>query len=340
MIIVVNGVHYVNLTTIYLFFYTIVFIKGDYIHMNRKLLSFLEEIKAQGNMSKAAEILFVTQPYISRVIKNAETQFGVRLIDRSSHPIQLTYAGERLLSYLQEENRLRSNLDREMTHLSEFKYGHLTIASNEVLDNGIFKPVLTQFYNKYPKIHAQLLKITSRDAENRLLSGSLDFFMGQPLHNNKIEYVPITNFPLVLIVPRQSSQFEEGTLWSTYSNEKVEEMGGESFIGIPHDSNYQRMVNNFFTDHGISVEYSIEVPDIHLATALALKQLGAIITPKHLLNIDELDEETKQNINLIEIPSDTFTSNFGVSYVKTKQNSEPVSDLVDIVTNVVNDLKE
>lgn len=306
--------------------------------MNRKLLSFLEEIKAQGNMSKAAEILFVTQPYISRVIKNAETQFGVRLIDRSSHPIQLTYAGERLLSYLQEENRLRSNLDREMTHLSEFKYGHLTIASNEVLDNGIFEPVLTQFYDKYPKIHAQLLKITSRDAENRLLSGSLDFFMGQPLHNNKIEYVPITDFPLVLVVPRQSSQFEEGTLWAAYSDEKIEEMGGESFIGIPLDSNYQRMVNNFLTDHGISVEYSIGVPDIHLATALALKQLGAIITPKHLLDVNEIPEEDKQNINLVEIPADTFSSNFGVSYVKTKQNSEPVSDLVDIVTNVVNDL--
>ncbi len=59
--------------------------------MNSKLLSFLEEIKAQGNMSKAAQALFVTQPYISRVIKNAEVNFGVKLIDSiiTSHPIDL-----------------------------------------------------------------------------------------------------------------------------------------------------------------------------------------------------------------------------------------------------------
>ncbi len=306
--------------------------------MNRKLLSFLEEIKAQGNMSKAAEILFVTQPYISRVIKNAETQFGVRLIDRSSHPIQLTYAGERLLSYLQEENRLRSSLDREMTHLSEFKYGHLTIASNEVIDNSIFNPVLTQFYNKYPKIHAQLLKMTSRDAENRLLSGSLDFFMGQPLRNHKVEYIPIMNFPLVLIVPRYSKLYERGKLWADYSAAKVSQLSGEAFIGTPHDSNYQRMVNNFLNDQGISVEYNVEVPDIHLATTLSENQLGAVITPKHLIEEDKLSDEAKEDLNFIEIPEDVFTSNFGVSYVKTKQNSEPVNDLVDIVTNVVNEV--
>ncbi|GAW71713.1 LysR family transcriptional regulator [Lentilactobacillus parakefiri] len=129
--------------------------------MNSKLLSFLEEIQAQGNMSKAAQALFVTQPYISRVIKNAEVNFGVKLIDRSSHPIQLTYAGERLLAFLQEENRLRANLDREMTHLSQFKYGHLTIASNEVVTNDLYKPVLVRFYNKYPNIHAQITRMTS-----------------------------------------------------------------------------------------------------------------------------------------------------------------------------------
>lgn len=48
----------------------------------------------EGSFSKAAKKLFVTQPSISQLIKNMETQLGAPLFDRSSSPIQLTPIGQ------------------------------------------------------------------------------------------------------------------------------------------------------------------------------------------------------------------------------------------------------
>lgn len=303
--------------------------------MNSKLLSFLEEIKAQGNMSKAAQALFVTQPYISRVIKNAEVNFGVRLIDRSSHPIQLTYAGEKLLSYLQEENRLRANLDREMTHLSEFKYGHLTIASNDVLSNDIYEPILIRFSHKYPKIHAQVIRMNSRDAEKRLLSGSLDFFVGQPLSNPKIDYQPVAKVPLVFIIPESSSLFQSGKYKVDYDSLNFNKLSGEPFIGIPQQDFYQRAVNNYLSDLSVSPEYSLEVPDIHLAANLALDALGTTIAPEVFVSDQFVNDDQRKKINVAPIPTDAIAADFGISYMKTKQASEPITDLLNIITEVV-----
>lgn len=303
--------------------------------MNSKLLSFLEEIKAQGNMSKAAQALFVTQPYISRVIKNAEVNFGVKLIDRSSHPIQLTYAGERLLAFLQEENRLRANLDREMTHLSQFKYGHLTIASNEVVTNDLYKPVLVRFYNKYPNIHAQITRMTSRDAEKRLLSGTLDFFIGHAFQSHKVEYKPIAQLPLVLIIPETSKLYDPDKVFLNYEDLDLTKLSGEEFIGTPQEDNYQRLVTSFLNDIGVSAEISVEVPDLHLASDLALEHVGAIITPEPFANPRRLTDEQKKHINVIEIPTDVLTANFGISFIKNKQTSEPVTDLLNIISEYV-----
>lgn len=300
--------------------------------MNSKLLAFLEEIRTQGNMSKAAQILFVTQPYISRVIKNAENQFGVSLIDRSSHPIQLTYAGERLLSYLQEENRLRVNLDREMTHLSEFKYGQLTIASNRDFNDQTYQKMLIGFHNNYPNIHANVINVSSRDAEKRILSGSVDFFLGKPLLNDKIEYEPITKFPLVIILPNNLPQFDPDNLWVDYNPKTLSQLTGNTFISIPHESGYQRMINSYLNEQSILAEFNMEVPNIRLATKLALDSVGAVITPEYILD-ENTDYEGK--VNLMRIPIERLATEFGISYVETRQSSEPLDVMFDIVRNSI-----
>ncbi|GAY72162.1 LysR family transcriptional regulator [Lentilactobacillus kosonis] len=300
--------------------------------MNNKLLSFLEEIKAQGNMSKAAQALFVTQPYISRVIKNAEDNFGVKLINRSSHPLQLTYAGERLLDFLQEESQLQANLDREMTHLSQFKYGHLTIASNEAVSNDVYEPVLLKFYEKYPEVHAQIISISSSEAEQRLTAGSLDFFLGDPIRNHKVQYVPVTHIPLALIIPSSSVLYQPDQTFVDFSKLDLSKLVDESFISIPRNNAYHRLVASFLHNQGASVEYSIEVPDISLVASLALNNLGVAVIPESY--ISKKNPYELKSLNIARIPVNMLTAEFGISYIKSKLTAEPVDDLVNIISDI------
>ncbi|WP_253954911.1 MULTISPECIES: LysR family transcriptional regulator [Lactiplantibacillus] len=95
--------------------------------MDNKLLTFLEAIQQHASMTKAAQSLFVSQPYISRTIKSAELHFGTNLIDREHRPLELTYAGERLLSYLQSDARLHQMMNTELREISQNKYQSMTI---------------------------------------------------------------------------------------------------------------------------------------------------------------------------------------------------------------------
>lgn len=300
--------------------------------MNSKLLAFLEEIKTQGNMSKAAQTLFVTQPYISRVIKNAENHFGVHLIDRSSHPIRLTYAGERLLSYLQEQNRLRVTLDREMTHLSEYKYGHLSIASDDSLSDDAYSKIITKFNKKYPNIHLQIINTTARDAEKRVLSGSLDFFIGKKINNPKLTHVSLVNTALALVIQKSMASFDADKLWIDYDPNILNELIGHSFISIPHDSSYQRMINSFLNEINLPVEFNFEVPTIQLAVKLALNNLGAVIAPKYIIKRNQFEDA---EVSLMKLPKDQLATKIELSYLENTKNSKPINELIEIIKDVL-----
>ncbi len=68
--------------------------------MNSNLLFFLQSIQETGSISETARQLYVTQPYVSRIIKEAEKKYDVTLLVREHHPITLTIAGRKLLEYL------------------------------------------------------------------------------------------------------------------------------------------------------------------------------------------------------------------------------------------------
>ncbi len=65
-----------------------------------------------------------------------------------------------------------------------------------------------------------------------------------------------------------------------YKDLDLSELSGENFIGTPQEDNYQRLVTSFLNDIGVQADINIEVPDLHLASDLALEHVGAIITPE------------------------------------------------------------
>lgn len=82
------------------------------------------------SISKAAAKLFISQPALTRIILNIETELGTTLFNRSVLPIQLTYAGKR---YLEEARRIweiDESFRRELQEISELKRGVLNIGIN------------------------------------------------------------------------------------------------------------------------------------------------------------------------------------------------------------------
>ena len=70
------------------------------------------------NYSRAAEQCHISQPALTRYIKNLEEELNVTLFDRSSFPIRLTYAGERYVDGLLKILEMKEKLDKEMREIA------------------------------------------------------------------------------------------------------------------------------------------------------------------------------------------------------------------------------
>ena len=76
---------------------------GRYSFMNPKQAQYIKTIAQCGSLTAAAKTLFVSQPSLSQMLRQIETEIGLPIFDRSVSPLRPTYAGEK---YLQAAERI------------------------------------------------------------------------------------------------------------------------------------------------------------------------------------------------------------------------------------------
>ena len=92
-----------------------------------KELSYVIAVAEKGNVSKAAESLFISQPSLSRYIKDLENRLGVQLFQRINNRLVLTYAGEKYVETSKKITGLYSDLEKELSGINESLSGRLCI---------------------------------------------------------------------------------------------------------------------------------------------------------------------------------------------------------------------
>jgi DNA-binding transcriptional LysR family regulator len=133
-----------------------------------------------GSMAKAATLLSVSQPVISKIIADAEHLLGVRLLDRSPRGVEPTIYGRRLLSAgYAVFGELRQGVI-EIEHLSDPAAGEISIGSNEASTLGIVPTVIAKIRSKHPRFFIQVILVNTGAEQRRELSQrSIEFAIGR-----------------------------------------------------------------------------------------------------------------------------------------------------------------
>jgi DNA-binding transcriptional LysR family regulator len=99
------------------------------------------EVAANLSFSKAAQVLFVTQPAISKHIKALEDQYKVPLFERKGNSISLTEAGQKLNEYLQQATEIERKVEYDLSVLSSLSQaaGHLRLGASTTIALYIFR---------------------------------------------------------------------------------------------------------------------------------------------------------------------------------------------------------
>src|SRR5665647_449366 len=130
--------------------------------MNIRQLEYFIEIVRQGSFSKAANILHVSQPSISEMIKNLEDELGTPLLYRGARQLELTDAGQAVLEQSQQIVSLFTNLAGHVKKNSLLQKGKIRIGIPSITASTIFPRMLGEFKRKHPNIELQLHEFGSK----------------------------------------------------------------------------------------------------------------------------------------------------------------------------------
>ncbi|MDQ6595629.1 LysR family transcriptional regulator [Bacillus salipaludis] len=192
--------------------------------MDIKHLQYFIEVTNFNSFSRAAEHLFITQPTISKMIKNLETELGVELFDRSRKQLTLTDAGRVILEQAKLIDKAFNNLETELDNLLGLKKGHIRIGLPPIFDAAIFLKIVGSFHEKYPGITFQLVEDGSKKIEEDVANNLLDVgIIVLPTKNELFEHFSFMEEDLNLIL-HPSHPF------SDRSEVELVELQNEAFI--------------------------------------------------------------------------------------------------------------
>lgn len=157
------------------------------------------------NFSKAAEELFISQPAVTKHIKELESKLNIALFERKGNKVYLTKAGKLVYRKLKQIKQQYRELEYELGRLSKSFDGYLRIGASSTISQYLIPSVIAAFHTRYPNIKLDLLNGNSFDMEQKLLDNEIDLALVEnAASNSNIKYMDFLDDEIVAVTGTQS----------------------------------------------------------------------------------------------------------------------------------------
>ena len=158
--------------------------------MELRVLQYFLAVAREENITRAAALLHITQPTLSRQMMQMEKELGVKLFRRGKHNILLTEDGMLLRRRAQEIVDLAEKTEKELTHGEEIVSGEISIGCGETQNMKPLCEMIASFRQKYPDMSFNIYTAIADDVKERMETGVLDMgLLLEPVEISRYHYV-------------------------------------------------------------------------------------------------------------------------------------------------------
>lgn len=158
--------------------------------MEFRVLKYFLMVAREENITKAAALLHLTQPTLSRQLMQLEAELGVKLFHRSKHSIILTEDGMLLKRRAQEIISLSDKTVQELSHKEDVLSGEIAIGCGETKNMLFLSEQIRKFRQKYPLVQFSIHSAIADDIKERIEKGILDIgLLMEPVDVGKYEFI-------------------------------------------------------------------------------------------------------------------------------------------------------
>lgn len=178
--------------------------------MELRVLQYFLAAAREENITKAAALLHITQPTLSRQLMQMEEELGVKLFRRGKHKILLTEDGMLLRRRAQEIVDLAEKTARELKHEEEAVSGEISIGCGETKNMKPLSEMIASFQQKYPDVSFSIYTAIADDVKERLENGILDMgLLLEPVEISRYQYMRMPLKEKWHVLMRRDSQLAE-----------------------------------------------------------------------------------------------------------------------------------
>ena len=251
--------------------------------MELKEARYILAIAKHKSIGKAAESLFISQPSLSKYLKNLEDHLGAPLFNRRDGGYYPTYLGERYLHYAKRIVAYGDEWTREHDDITHRERGRLNIAIPLMLGSTLIQPTLMQFHNRYPYVTFNIKEEASFVAEASLKSHSIDLTIYNVHEFPKLlDYQVLREEEIVLILPSGHPLAQKAQVMPGFHHPWIdlELFRDENFILLYPDQNTGGIALNLFQEYGMNPPVLLHTRNSEMSIKLAMDGLGAAFAPE------------------------------------------------------------
>lgn len=289
--------------------------------MELRVLRYFMTVVNERNISRAAEKLHISQPTISRQLKDLESELGVTLFERGSRSIELTPAGD---YFANQARQILTLADKTMVNVQKTAEinGQIMIGSAEAPMMITIAKAIQQLAQTAPKVMVNIYSTDADDVYQRMRTGIFDFgVVMEPLDKTDYHFLNLPGTTAWGVLVRRDSRFAQQPMVT------AKDLLNERLITPQQQSNFN-IFADWFGRSDIQLNIAATYNLLYNASILASAGVGTVLCLDGIVNT--------ANSNLIFVPlAPRLEARSSLIWPKAAQLSAPASTFLDAIRGLL-----
>ena len=273
------------------------------------------------SLTKAADVLCITQPAVTKQIKQLQMHYDLKFLDIIGKKVILTDAGERLYAIADKIFDMESQAEESIKDFQNFNKGKISILSCESF-GAYYLPYIIKYYNSQNQgIDISMVVRHNENIIENIIELNNDVgFISKPIQNPKISVQEIFEDNIVCIVPKNHTLTRKDRL-------EVADIDGYNIIVHEKGSVTRKITENFIEKHNLNVNAHYEISNSEAIKRLVEQGLGIAFISNNIVS-----EEVKTG-RLLSLPveDENFKRKYYMIHHCDKYFSKSLKDFLEIV---------
>lgn len=289
-------------------------------------LSYIDTLLKFSNYTKAADSLYISQPYLTQVIKRIENELNCQVINRNELPYRLTEQGQIYYEYLRKLEAVHASMRRQIATVTDLHKKTLKIGILASIGTYLIPLFLPKFLLLYPECQIVLVEDIQESNEQRLLKGEIDFLIGQNSSDIAQELLVVAwgMHGYAAIIPRSCAIFQENTAIITPRSITLEELLRQKLVLTSKGSSIRAQVDHLLNIYKIKPNIILESREITTVKYLAMADVGVTFVPDSLAV-----EPCPAKYNIYVLPIEQLNLDYFIAHHSSRDLSAMEQGLLD-----------